>query len=62
MKHIFAKPMKKCFQVGTNMIVAIDNSIVEELEINEDDTFLEQEIVDDGILMHIHRIGSDTSK
>lgn len=59
MKHIFEKPIKKCWQVGTNMVVVIDNSIVKELGINGDDTFLEQELVEDGILMRINRIWSE---
>jgi len=48
--------MKKCWQIGTNVVVVIDKSIVNELGINTDDIFLEQGIVEDGILMRIHKL------
>lgn len=50
-------PIKKCWKIGDIIIVAIDKSIVKGLEINENDTFLQQKVTDKGdILMRIKRI------
>ena len=47
--------LKKCWKINGIFLVALDPSIVQKLGINENDTFLEQEQVEDGILMKIRR-------
>lgn len=49
------KPIKKCWKINEIFLVALDPSIVQKLGINENDTFLEQEQFEDGILMKIRR-------
>lgn len=50
-------PIKKCWKVGDIILVVIDRLIVQKLEINGVDTFLEQKITDSGnILMEIKRL------
>jgi hypothetical protein len=49
------KPLKKCWKINEIFLVALDPSIVQKLGINENDTFLEQEQFEDGILMKIRR-------
>lgn len=56
-KNTVQKPFKKCWRVGSNTVVVIDKSIVQKLAITEEDTFLEQEIISEGILMRIKRLG-----
>ena len=56
-KKDFDIPIKKCWKVGDIILIVIDKSIVHRLEINENDTFLEQKITDKGdMLMQIKRI------
>jgi len=48
--------VKKVHNIGTKKIVSIDELIVEKLKINEN-TFLEQEITEDGkIVMRIRKL------
>ncbi len=49
-------PIKKCWKISEIFFVALDKSIVQNLGINENDTFLEQEITNEGILMRIKKI------
>lgn len=49
--------IKKCWSVGSNTVVVIDESLVERLAITEDNTFFEQELTDAGILLRIKRLG-----
>jgi hypothetical protein len=49
-------PLKKCWKINEIFFVALDRTIVQKLEINENYTFLEQEITNDGILMRIKKI------
>ncbi len=48
-------PIKKCWLVGNNIVVVIDKAIVQTLGINEQETFVEEVIIDDGILLRIRR-------
>jgi hypothetical protein len=53
----FDNPIKKCWKLGDTTLVAVDKSIVNKLGINENDTFLEQIITDNGdILMQVRKI------
>jgi hypothetical protein len=49
-------PIKKCWNVGSNTVVVIDKSIVRKLGINENNTLLEEEITQDGILLRIRKL------
>lgn len=49
-------PLKKCWKIDEIFFVALDKSIVKKLKINENDTFLQQELTEDGILMRIKKI------
>ena len=49
-------PIKKCFKIGSLPVTIIDESIVEEMKINDNTTFFEQEITDEGILFRIRDI------
>jgi hypothetical protein len=44
-------PIKKCWCVGDNIVVTIDKKIVKRLGINEDSTYVQQQVTDDGILL-----------
>jgi len=46
-------PLKKCWGVGETIVVAIDKEIVKRLGINEDSTYVQQEVTDDGILLRV---------
>jgi hypothetical protein len=48
-------PIKKCWLVGNNIVVVIDKAIVQTLGINEQETFVEEVLIDDGILLRIRR-------
>lgn len=50
---------KQIWQLGTKHLVIIDESIIQKLGINDNVTFVEQELTDDGntILMRIKRFG-----
>lgn len=50
------KPVKRLWKISSIYVVSIDRSIVEKLAISEDNTLLEQEITDDGILMRIKHV------
>jgi hypothetical protein len=49
-------PIKKPWSVGTNIVVILDKKLVEELEINEENTLLEEIPVDNGILLRVRKI------
>ena len=49
-------PIKKPWPIGPNTVVVIDKKLVERLAINEENTLLEQILVDGGILMRVKRI------
>jgi hypothetical protein len=46
-------PIKKCWSVGNVIVVAIAEEIVKSLGITEDNTYVQQEVIDDGILLRI---------
>ncbi len=50
-------PLKKCWSVGYKTVVVIDDNIVRNLGITTDDTYVEEQITADGILLKIRRIG-----
>jgi hypothetical protein len=45
--------LKKCWCVGDVIVVAIAEEIVKRLGINEDSTYVQQEITVDGILLRV---------
>ncbi|MGA9149613.1 MAG: hypothetical protein WBZ36_03465 [Candidatus Nitrosopolaris sp.] len=45
--------LKKCWSVGNVIVVAIAEEIVKRLGINEDSTYVQQEITVDGILLRV---------
>ena len=47
---------KQIWQFGNKHLVVIDESIIQKLGINDNVTFVEQEITADGILMRIRRL------
>lgn len=49
-------PIKKYFKIGSLTVTTIDESIVEEMKINNNTTFFEQEITEDGILLRVRNI------
>jgi len=50
--------LKQPHKIGTNTVVSIDESIVEKLNIAEENTFLQQELTEDchGILMRVRKM------
>lgn len=63
--EILRKPiLKQVLGIGNTKIVLIDDSIVEKLHINEDSTFLQQEITEDGsaILMRVRKLDGFLTK
>jgi hypothetical protein len=46
-------PLKKCWCVGKHTVVILDKDIVERFGITEDNTYVEQEVIDDGILLRV---------
>jgi len=55
----FQKSVKPPFRIGSNIVVILDKTIVQKLRINENDTFFEQEITKDGILMRIRKMSNN---
>ena len=53
-------PLKKPWLVGPHTLVVIDKNIVKKLEINEENTLLQQEVTEGGIFLRIIRIGNNT--
>jgi hypothetical protein len=51
-----SRPVRPCFRIGKNVVVIIDNAIVQELGISESDTYVQEEITADGILLRIRRV------
>jgi hypothetical protein len=49
-------PVKKCWSVGKHIVVIIDRTIVQQLGIDADKTFVEEEVTPDGILLKVRRI------
>ncbi|MGC2572769.1 MAG: hypothetical protein WA364_14755 [Candidatus Nitrosopolaris sp.] len=52
-------PIKKCWGVGKNIVVAIDKEIVKRLGITEDNTYVQQEVTDNGILLRVKHYGKE---
>ncbi|HLN34065.1 MAG TPA: hypothetical protein VK250_02155 [Nitrososphaeraceae archaeon] len=50
------KIFKQLWRVGNKHLVIIDESIIQKLGINDNITFVEQELTEDGILMRIKKI------
>jgi hypothetical protein len=46
-------PIKICVQIGTKIVVGIDESVVKKLGIEGDVTILEQQVINDGIFMRV---------
>lgn len=55
-KKGYDNPIKRCYRIGSNIVVSIDKEIVEKLKISEEDTILEQQIVGESILMKIKKV------
>ena len=47
---------KQIWQLGNKHLVVIDESIIQKLGINDNVTFVEQELTDEGILMRVRRL------
>ena len=45
--------LKKCWSVGNVIVVAIAEEIVKRFGITEDNTYVQQEVTDDGILLRV---------
>jgi hypothetical protein len=45
--------LKKCWPLGRFILVVIADDIVKRLGINGDNTYVQQEITDDGILLRV---------
>jgi hypothetical protein len=56
-KDYHKKPLKLVCTVSDKSFVIIDDNIVRALGLNQEQTWLEQEIIDGGILMKIRRAG-----
>jgi hypothetical protein len=50
------KPVKRVWKISSIYLVPLDGSIVNKLGISEENTLLEQEITEEGILMRMKRI------
>jgi hypothetical protein len=48
-------PLKKCWSVGPHIIVIIAEEIVERFGITEDNTYVQEEVTDDGILLRVNQ-------
>lgn len=46
-------PLKKCWSVGEHILVIIDKEIVKRFGINDDSTYVQEEVTDDGILLRV---------
>jgi hypothetical protein len=46
-------PLKKCWCVGKHTVVILDKDIVERFGITEHNTYVEQKVTDDGILLRV---------
>jgi hypothetical protein len=54
--------LKKCWSLGRLILVVIADDIVKRLGINGDNTYVQQEIIDDGILLRVkHFVKEDVS-
>lgn len=54
--RVNALPKKRCYRIRSNVLIAIDKSIVAKLAIDPSHTIFEQEITKEGILMRMKRI------
>ena len=45
--------LKKCWSVGPHILVVIADELVKRFGITEDNTYVQQEVTDDGILLRI---------
>lgn len=52
-----SRHVKPLIGIGSNIIAIIDKAIVQELGISENDTYVQEEITPDGILLRIRRLG-----
>ena len=55
-------PLKKAYCISNKTFVVIDDSIVKHFNIDEENTWFEQEQIENGIVLRIHRISSTVSK
>jgi hypothetical protein len=51
-------PLKKAHRISNKTFIVIDEILARRLDINDEDTWLEQEEMENGIIMRIHRMGS----
>jgi hypothetical protein len=50
--------LKKCWPLGGRILVVIADELVKRFGITEDDTYVQQEVTDDGILLRVKHYGS----
>jgi len=55
-KDCVRNPIKKVHKIYDKCFVVIDESLAESLRIDENETWFEQEQVENGILLRIHHI------
>lgn len=53
--------LKRVYRVGNRTLILIDESLVNLLSI-EEDTWFEQQVIDNGIIMRIHSDGGRTKE
>jgi hypothetical protein len=47
--------LKKCWPLGGHILVVIADELVKRFGITEDNTYVQQEVTDDGILLRVKR-------
>jgi len=52
-------PRKKCWSIGPYIAVIIADEIVKRFGINEDSTYVQQEVTDDGILLRVKQYAEE---
>jgi hypothetical protein len=55
-KDVATNPIKKVHCIYDKYFVVIDNGIAERSKINDQDTWVEQELTEQGILLRIRRL------
>jgi hypothetical protein len=49
-------PIKKCWSVGGRIVVVIDNEIVNRLGIDDVSTYVQEEVTNGNILLHVKHL------
>ena len=54
-------PLKKCWKIGSHIVVVIDKSLAEQLGLDEDNTIVQEELLDDGIFLRVIKTQFDAA-